>query len=59
MLSAIPVALGSWWGLLGIVPMTVAIIVRLLDEERFLREKLAGYGEYMDRVRWRLAPLIW
>ena len=59
MLFAIPVALGSWWGLLGMIPMTVGIIVRLLDEERFLREKLRDYGEYRDTVRWRLVPLVW
>jgi protein-S-isoprenylcysteine O-methyltransferase Ste14 len=32
---------------------------RLLDEERFLSEKLAGYGEYREKVKYRLVPLVW
>ena len=48
MLFGIPLALGSWWGMLVNVPMTVAIMWRLLDEERFLAENLPGYAEYRD-----------
>ena len=55
----IPLALGSWWGILVNVPMLAAIIWRLLDEERFLVGKLPGYAEYLESVRFRLAPLIW
>src|SRR5205814_6250615 len=46
MLFGIPLALGSWWGMLVNLPMTAAVIWRLLDEERFLAEKLPGYAEY-------------
>jgi len=28
-------------------------------EERLLKEKLAGYGDYATRVRYRLIPGIW
>jgi protein-S-isoprenylcysteine O-methyltransferase Ste14 len=59
MLYGIPLALGSWWGILVNVPMTAAIIWRLLDEERFLGEKLAGYAEYREKVKFRLVPLVW
>jgi protein-S-isoprenylcysteine O-methyltransferase Ste14 len=59
MLYGIPLALGSWWGMLINVPMTAAIVWRLLDEERFLSEKLAGYAEYREKVRYRLVPLVW
>jgi protein-S-isoprenylcysteine O-methyltransferase Ste14 len=52
-------ALGSWWGLLTIVPMTGVIVLRLIDEERFLKEHLAGYTEYLGKVKYRLAPLLW
>jgi protein-S-isoprenylcysteine O-methyltransferase Ste14 len=31
-----PLALGSWWGLLGVLLMAPAIVWRLLDEERLL-----------------------
>jgi protein-S-isoprenylcysteine O-methyltransferase Ste14 len=36
MLLGIPIALGSWWGLLVIVAMMPALIWRLFDEEKFL-----------------------
>lgn len=35
------------------------LAVRILVEERFLREKLAGYDAYTERVRYRLIPLVW
>jgi protein-S-isoprenylcysteine O-methyltransferase Ste14 len=59
MLFGIPLALGSWWGMLVNVPLTAAIIWRLLDEERFLAANLNGYAEYTQAVRWRLVPLVW
>src|ERR1039457_3880261 len=46
MLVVIPIALGSWWGLLVLLAMTPALIWRLFDEEKFLARKLAGYVEY-------------
>jgi protein-S-isoprenylcysteine O-methyltransferase Ste14 len=59
MLLGIPIALGSWWGLLVIVAMLPALIWRLLDEEKFLARNLPGYVQYQDRVRYRLLPLVW
>lgn len=59
MLFAIPVALGSWWGVLVNVPMLAGIVWRLLDEEKFLSINLAGYVEYLKEVRYRLAPYLW
>jgi protein-S-isoprenylcysteine O-methyltransferase Ste14 len=56
LLLGTPIALGSWWGLLAWIPMLVAIVSRLVDEERFLTESLPGYREYCGRVRWRLVP---
>ncbi|HWD66824.1 MAG TPA: isoprenylcysteine carboxylmethyltransferase family protein [Caulobacteraceae bacterium] len=59
MFVAMPFALGSWWGL-AVIPLILgALIWRLIAEERFLVEHLAGYGEYRGRVRWRLAPGLW
>jgi protein-S-isoprenylcysteine O-methyltransferase Ste14 len=51
-----PLALGSWWGLVTIVPGVLVFVWRLLDEERFLRRNLPGYAEYTQKVRWRLIP---
>ncbi|MGD0615925.1 MAG: isoprenylcysteine carboxylmethyltransferase family protein [Verrucomicrobiota bacterium] len=59
MLSGVPPALGSWWGLFTIIPITLVIVWRLLDEEAFLIKNLPGYSEYRTRVRHRLVPLIW
>ena len=58
MLLATPPALGSWWGLLTVVPMMAVIVWRLLDEEKFLEESLQGYSNYMTSVRWRLLPNV-
>jgi protein-S-isoprenylcysteine O-methyltransferase Ste14 len=59
MLLGIPIALGSWWGLLVIAAMTPALIWRLFDEEKFLARNLRGYGEYQKKVRYRLIPQVW
>lgn len=53
-----PLALGSWWGMLPAVLVPALLIVRLLYEERSLRERLPGYPEYCQKVRWRLIPGI-
>jgi protein-S-isoprenylcysteine O-methyltransferase Ste14 len=59
MLVGVPLALGSLWGLLAIIPMTLVLVARLLDEEKFLSKNLAGYSDYQSKVRCRLLPLIW
>jgi protein-S-isoprenylcysteine O-methyltransferase Ste14 len=59
LLAGIPLALGSWWGLIPFVPVVLGVIWRLLDEERMLARDLAGYTTYMGRVRYRLIPGIW
>lgn len=59
MLYGIPISLGSWWGMLVNVPMTAAVVWRLLDEEKFLMEKLSGYREYRETVTFRLIPQVW
>jgi protein-S-isoprenylcysteine O-methyltransferase Ste14 len=59
MLLGLPIALGSWWGVLIIAAIVPALVWRLLDEERFLARNLPGYTAYQGRVRYRLVPLIW
>ncbi|HEY2410678.1 MAG TPA: isoprenylcysteine carboxylmethyltransferase family protein [Pirellulaceae bacterium] len=56
---ATPIALGSLWGLVPAALVCAMIVVRLLDEERYLAKNLAGYEEYRRRVRWRLVPGVW
>jgi protein-S-isoprenylcysteine O-methyltransferase Ste14 len=59
MVLATPIALGSWWGLVPAVLLMAGIVVRLLDEERFLSVNLPGYAGYMRGTRFRLVPGIW
>jgi len=59
MLLGIPIALGSWWGVLIVVAMAPALVWRLFDEEKFLARNLPGYVEYQNKVRYRLIPLVW
>jgi protein-S-isoprenylcysteine O-methyltransferase Ste14 len=59
LIAGVPLALGSLVGLATIVPFAAVIVWRLLDEERFLVSRLAGYAAYRDKVRFRLIPHVW
>jgi len=59
MLAGMPLALGSWWGLLFVPFVVAGFAWRLLNEEKFLRENLPRYADYMREVPYRLAPYIW
>jgi len=59
MMLAIPLALGSYWGLLFVIPGVLVLVVRILDEEKVLAQGLAGYTDYTQQVRYRLAPHVW
>jgi protein-S-isoprenylcysteine O-methyltransferase Ste14 len=53
-----PLALGSYWGLL-VLPVFIGVLLsRLFDEERVLARELPGYREYCAKVRWRMIPGI-
>ena len=54
-----PLALESYWRLVPIAAIVPLLIWRLFDEEGLLREQLAGYSDYQQRVRHRLLPGIW
>jgi protein-S-isoprenylcysteine O-methyltransferase Ste14 len=59
MLLFTPPALGSFWALIFVILMIIAIIYRLLDEEKFLSKNLSGYNTYCQKTRFRLIPMIW
>lgn len=59
LMIAIPLALGSYWTLLLVIPLLPVLAWRLLDEERVLRRDLPGYADYCRRVRYRLIPGVW
>lgn len=54
-----PLALGSYWALLSVVPLIGVLAWRLLDEERVLKRDLPGYTDYCRQVRYRLLPGLW
>jgi protein-S-isoprenylcysteine O-methyltransferase Ste14 len=54
-----PLALGSYWGLLIVVVGLAILAVRINDEEALLKQELAGYPDYMERVHYRLVPYVW
>ena len=59
MMVGIPLALGSYWGLLFVIPGVVVLVFRILDEEKLLTQELPGYREYAQHVRYRLVPNVW
>lgn len=54
-----PLALGSWWGLLTVIPMALILVLRIRYEEAFLTVELPGYADYRRRVRYRIVPSLW
>jgi protein-S-isoprenylcysteine O-methyltransferase Ste14 len=59
MMAGIPVALGSCWGLVILIPGLSVLAIRIHDEENLLKDELAGYREYTQKVRYRLIPYVW
>lgn len=54
-----PLALGSYWGLLAVLPGVLMLVLRIGDEEKMLIDELDGYREYAQKARYRLIPLLW
>lgn len=59
MFLPLPLILGSFWGLIPFALYPVVIVIRILNEEKVLREGLRGYEEYTKKVKYRLIPFIW
>jgi len=59
MMVGIPLALGSYWGLVFVVPGLIVLASRIRDEEKLLQKELDGYREYTQKVRYRLVPCMW
>lgn len=54
-----PLWLESWIGMAAALLPIGALMMRIGIEERFLRQELAGYAAYTERVRSRLIPGVW
>ena len=59
LMVGIPLALGSYWGLIVLILGLLVLVFRIRDEEKMLNQELAGYSEYAQRVRYRLMPYVW
>jgi protein-S-isoprenylcysteine O-methyltransferase Ste14 len=54
-----PLALGSYWGLIPMAFLPVALVFRILNEEKVLKENFVDYEEYCKKTKYRLVPYIW
>jgi protein-S-isoprenylcysteine O-methyltransferase Ste14 len=54
-----PLSLGSLWALIPAILLLPLLILRTIWEDQILREGLAGYEKYTQRVRYRLIPGVW
>jgi protein-S-isoprenylcysteine O-methyltransferase Ste14 len=59
MMLGVPLALGSYWGLVFVIPGMLGLAVRIGDEEQLLKQELDGYSEYAQQVHYRLVPYVW
>ncbi len=59
MMIGVPLALGSWWGLVVLALLMPVLVWRILDEEKLLKDDLPGYSAYAQKVRYRLVPYLW
>jgi len=59
LMVGIPLALGSWWGLLVLIPGVLILDLRIRDEEKMLTQELDGYSDYTHKVPYRLVPHVW
>ena len=53
------IALGSWWALALTAIWIFVFFRRIVIEDNFLHEQLAGYAEYAQTVRYRVVPGLW
>lgn len=54
-----PLALGSYWGLIPMAAIPIALVIRIINEESVLKRELQGYDEYCQKTKFRLIPYIW
>ncbi len=59
MFLSTPLALGSYFAWPAFALLIPIYVLRLLNEEKVLRQELPGYSEYCLGTRFRLVPFIW
>ena len=56
---SIPLVLGSVLSFIIMLAYIPIIAKRIRNEEKVLEDGLAGYAEYMKRVRYKVIPFVW
>lgn len=59
LMFCVPLVLGSLWALIPGGMIVALFVYRTAREDRTLIEKLPGYREYAQHVRYRLLPYVW
>jgi protein-S-isoprenylcysteine O-methyltransferase Ste14 len=59
MLIGAPLLLGSLFGVIVGLALTLLLMIRIIGEEKMLTRNLDGYKEYTQNVRYRLIPHLW
>ena len=59
MFLAMPLVLGSGVSFAVFLVYPFLLVKRIRNEEQVLEEGLPGYGEYKQKVKYRLIPFIW
>jgi protein-S-isoprenylcysteine O-methyltransferase Ste14 len=59
MILGLPIALGSFWGLLPALIACLSLVWRIKFEEDMLLKGMAGYAEYREQVKYKLFPGIY
>ena len=54
-----PLLIGSFYGVIAGLALTILLMARIVGEEAMLARELEGYREYMQNVRYRLFPFLW
>jgi protein-S-isoprenylcysteine O-methyltransferase Ste14 len=58
-LLSTPIILGSFWALIPAIMTVILFIIRTSFEDNTLKNKLEGYKEYAEKVKYRLISGIW
>lgn len=59
MFLAMPIALGSYVGIVPMLSIIPGIVLRIKNEEEVLLRELEGYREYCKKTKYRLIPFVW
>lgn len=56
---SMPIVLGSIYSFIIFLAYPFIICNRIINEEKFLKNELEGYDEYVKKVKYRLLPFLW